>query len=205
MKRSKKMKDLMGSRWLETEVELMKTIEGYEKKGSNKKSGIIDYVAGEGEGEKLLRVVLNKKSRESKATMETVKNTMVSMEGGGYKQAFIIAEDFTYGAKKLIRDTEHLDYISRDKESPHSFMEILYAIQRNTIELCESTCGKAPTTEDECKGYSKDGPFRRYNCQVRHISDDADFHAERGWILLLYSDFSKLIKIKGESTGKKRR
>jgi hypothetical protein len=195
------MKDLIGSNWLETEVELMKTIEGYEKKGSTKKSGSIDYVTGEGEGKKLLRVVSNKKPRNSKALTETVKNTIDSLEGGGYEEAVIVAEEFTYGAKKLIRDTEHLDYISRDQASPHSFTEILYAIQRKTIELCESICGKAPTTEDECKGYR----HGKYSCVVRVISDDSDFHAERGWMSLLYSDFSKLVKIKGESTGKKRR
>ena len=201
MKRSNKMKDLIGSNWLETEVELMKTIEGYEKKGSTKKSDSIDYVTGEGEGKKLLRVVSNKKPRNSKAVMVTVEDTIVAIKEGGYEEAVIIAEDFTYGAKKLIRDTEHLDYISRDNESPHSFMEILYAIQRKTIELCVSICGKAPTTEDECKGYS----HGKYYCIVRLISDDSDFHAERGWMSLLYSDFSKLVEIKGESTGKKRR
>lgn len=73
MKRSNKMKDLMGSNWVETEVELMKTIEGYEKKGSNKKSGSIDYVKKEGEGEKLLRVVLNDKSKGSKARARFIK------------------------------------------------------------------------------------------------------------------------------------
>jgi hypothetical protein len=199
MKRGKKMKDLIGPHWLETEIELMKTIEGYEKKGSNKKSGIIDYVSDE--GEKLLRVLLNKKPRGSKAITETVKNAIDSMEEGGYEEAFIIAEEFTYGAKKLIRDTERLGYISRDQGSPHSFTDILSAIQSKMIELCESKCGKYPSTEDECKGYR----HGKYSCVVRKISDDADFHAERGWISLLYSDFSKLIKIKGENTGKKRR
>lgn len=195
------MKDLMGSSWLETEVELMKVIEGYEEKVSTKKSGSIDYVAGEGEGEKLLRVILNKKPRGSKASTKTIEDTIGSMKEGGYEEAVIIAEDFTYGAKKLIRETEYLDYISRDQESPHPFTDILYAIQRKTIELCESRCGRAPTTEDECKGHR----HGKYSCVVRSISDDSDFHAERGWMSLLYSDFSKLVKIKGESTGKNRR
>ena len=37
------------SKWLETELEMMKILEGYEKKDSNQKSGSIDYVTGEGE------------------------------------------------------------------------------------------------------------------------------------------------------------
>lgn len=61
-----------------------------------------------------------------------------------------------------------------------------------TFELCESICGKAPTTEDECKGY-RNG---KYSCAVRRISDDSEFHAERGWMALVYDDFSKLTEIK---------
>ena len=117
------------------------------------------------------------------------------MDGEGYELAIIIAEEFTYGAVKLIREDENLDYISKEDRTPFSTTEILYAIQVKTFKLCESICGKAPTTEDECKGY-RNG---KYSCAVRRISDDADFHYERSWLRLLLNDFYELVNIKEET------
>lgn len=57
-----------------------------------------------------------------------------------------------------------------------------------------ANCGRIPVNEKDCKGY-KDG---KYICPVRRISDNADFHAERGWLWLLKKDFSRLIKLRKE-------
>jgi hypothetical protein len=195
------MSDKKMSKWLETELEMMKILEGYDKKDSNQESGSIDYVTGEGEEKKLLRILSNKRSMESKAVTKTITNMIDFLGERKYKHAVIIAEEITYGAKNLIRNTENLDYISPDYVSTHAIADILYAIQKKTIELCDSICGKVPTTEDECNGYIQG----KYSCFVRKISDDSDFHAERGWHSLLYSDFSKLIEFNGKSAGKKRR
>ena len=35
-----------------------------------------------------------------------------------------------------------------------------------------------------------------YACDIRRISDDADFHAQRGWKQLLYSDYKNILLIK---------
>ncbi len=182
--------------WLTNEAELMKTIHGYEVEGSNEEVGSIDYVLREkGEGVKLLRVILDPKSGKSKATKEKIQKTIDNLENEGYSDTLIVAEKFTLGAIRKVKETEHLDYLSPLLWKPHSIFEIVHAIQKKTEELCESICGKVPTTEEECKGYSWEGPFRRYNCQVRRISDDSDFHAEMGWTPLLISDFNSLLKI----------
>ena len=182
----------MKSNWLEVQVELMKAIQGYERKDPRRKVGNIDYVNGDGEEKKLLRVIFPRARSRSKAVARTIDDMVASMDGEGYEEAIIIAEEFTYGAVKLIREDENLDYVSKEDRTPFSTTEILYAIQVKTFELCESICGKAPTTEDECKGY-RNG---KYSCAVRRISDDSEFHAERGWMALVYDDFSKLTEIK---------
>ncbi|MDH5792497.1 MAG: hypothetical protein OEZ44_09950 [Candidatus Bathyarchaeota archaeon] len=185
--------------WLTSEAELIKTIHGYEFKGSNEEVGSIDYVSREkGEGVKLLRVILDPESGKSEATQEKIQKTIDYLENEEYSDTLIVAEEFTQGAIRKVKETEHLDYLSPRLWKPHSIFEIVHAIQKKTEELCESICGKVPTTEGECKGYSKDGPIRRYNCQVRRISDDSDFHAEMGWTPLLISDFNSLLKIQRE-------
>jgi hypothetical protein len=185
--------------WLMNEAELIKTIYGYEFNGPIKEVGSIDYVSREkGEGVKLLRVILDPESGKSEATQEKIQKTIDYLENEEYSDTLIVAEEFTQGAIRKVKETEHLDYLSPRLWKPHSIFEIVYAIQKKTEELCESICGKVPTTEEECEGYSKDGPFRRYNCQVRRISDDSDFHAEMGWTPLLTSDFNNLLKIQRE-------
>ena len=184
----------MKSNWLEVQVELMKAIQGYERKDPRRKVGDIDYV-NDGEEKKLLRVIFPRARSRSKADHNTIRDMIASMDGEGYEEAIIIAEEFTYGAVKLIREDENLDYVSKEDRTPFSTTEILYAIQVKTFELCESFCGKAPTTEDECKGY-RNG---KYSCAVRRISDDSEFHAERRWLRLLLNDFYELVNIKEET------
>jgi len=189
------MRYKMKSNWLEVQVELMKAIQGYERKDPRRKVGDIDYVNGDGEEKKLLRVIFPRARSKSKADTGTIHDMIAFMDGEGYDEAIIIAEEFTYGAINLIRDTENLDYISEEARTPFSLAEILYAMQKKTFELCESFCGKAPTTEDECKGH-RNG---KYSCAVRRISDDADFHYERSWLRLLLNDFYELVNIKEET------
>jgi hypothetical protein len=70
-------------------------------------------------------------------------------------------------------------------------LELLSAIQSLTEKLCIQRCGKVPETEDDCEGYKKG----KLVCPVRCISDNADFHAERGWVRQLRIDFENLVKV----------
>jgi len=180
------------SDWLVTQIELLKALHGYEKNGVNKEIGSIDYVAGgDGAEKKLLRVIIDPKLNISKAYTDTIRSTKEFLENEDYGDAVILAEEVSQGAKSLIREEKRLDYISPALVHPYSPSELIYAIQKKTGELCKLRCGKVPRTESDCKGY-QDG---EYTCPVRRISDNADFHAERGWLELLMNDFSKLVKL----------
>lgn len=192
----KKLEDNLYSNWIKTQIELMKVIHGYEFKDTNNEVGSIDYVLKEkGEGVKLLMIISDKKSGKSKATHKKTKKTIESLENEGYSEILIVAEEFTRGAIKLIEEREDMDYLSPDVWQPHSLPEMVQAIQKKTEELCKLICGKVPTTEEECKGYHKDGIVSRYTCEVRLVSDKSDFHAKMGWTPLLIDDFKKLIDI----------
>jgi len=182
------------SGWLVTQIELLKTLHGYEKKGVNNKIGYIDYVASDGDEKKLLRVVIDPKLNTSKAYPDIIRSTKELLENENYGDAVILAEKVSQGAKKLIREEESLDYISPALKHPYSLTELIYAIQKKTGELCKLRCGKVPKTESDCKGY-QDG---EYTCPVRQISDNANFHAERGWLELLMNDFSQLVGLQRE-------
>jgi uncharacterized protein YqgV (UPF0045/DUF77 family) len=177
------------SDWLINQTEFLKTLHGYEKHGVNYEVGSIDYVTSdEGDERKLLRVIKDPKNYTSKATADTIKTTINFLENEDYDDTLILSEKFTEVAKRLIRKEENLDYISPESP-PDSISDIIYAVQMKTRELCKVTCGKVPETEKNCKGFV-DG---EYNCQVRRISDDADFHTEKKWQQMLMKDFFKLV------------
>ena len=175
----------LSSDWLVTQIELLKALNGYEMERINDEIGSIDYVASGDDEKKLLRVIIDPEVNISKADTDKIRKTIAFLEVENYDEAIILAEEFTYGAEKLIREKKGLDYISSDLEHPYSISELIYAIQEKTWELCKLICGKVPKTESDCK----------HSCPVRRISDDADFHAERRWLTLLMNDFSQLVKL----------
>jgi hypothetical protein len=186
------MKGKTNSSWMAIQVELVENIYGYDKKVSKDKIGSVDYIKGRGKKKKLFRVLKYRKKQGSKSIIENVRETIETMDEEGYKEAKIIAANLTDNTKKLIIKKKNLDFITKDSRTPYSISELYYATQVMTNKLCESICGKAPKKEKDCKGYSKG----KYSCMVRMISDNADFHAERRWLPILYDDFSKLLEIK---------
>jgi len=180
------------SDWLVTQIELLKALHVYEKNGFNNEVGSIDYVSSVGGAEKkLLSVIIDPKANVSKANTDTIKTINEFIDNENYDEAVILAEEVTKGAKSLIRDKKNLRYISPDLKSPYSISELIYAIQKKSGELCKIRCGKVPESEKDCKGYQD----REYTCQIRSISDDADFHADRKWLQMLMNDFSKLVTL----------
>jgi len=102
----------------------------------------------------------------------------------------VVAEDFTKGSQNIVNSEPDINMIS--EETDHFNMaEIRYTAQEITGELCATKCGKYQTSLDECSGYAD----RPYSCDVRRVSDDADFHAKRGWKHLLYEDFKNLVSL----------
>jgi len=185
------------SDWQDTQVELLKTLHGYEVAEVNKEVGCVDYVSKRDDDEKkLLRVIVDPEFNASKAYFETTRKTLDAVENGYYDEATIMAERFTKASKRLARKEENLEYVSSE-HGHYSLIELMDAIQKVTRELCEAECGKFPTRAEDCQGY-QDG---EYLCPVRRVSDDADFHAERGWLPLLMNDFSRLVALRREMNG----
>ena len=160
----------------------------------NEDAGIVDYVAeNDDEERKLLRVIVDPQFHASKAYFDTTRKTLEAVENGPYDEATIIAQSFTKASKNLVNKEENLEYVSPEHE-PYSLIELIEAIQSQTRELCEARCGGFPKRAEDCKGYQD----VEYTCPVRRVSDDADFHAERGWLKLLMNDFSRLVTLRRE-------
>lgn len=182
------------SDWQDTQVELLKSLHGYEAAKVNDDVGSVDYLAeNDDEGIRLLRVIVDPDFNASRADFKITTKTLEAVEDGYYDEAIIMAERFTKASMRLVRKEESLEYISPDNEH-YSHIELIEAIQKQTRELCETRCGKFPTRAKDCEGY-QDG---EYTCPVRRVSDDADFHAERGWLKLLMNDFSRLVALRRE-------
>jgi len=183
------------SDWQDLQVELQKSLHGYEAAEVNEEIGSIDYVTGkDSEEKKLLRVIVDPDLRASKADFNITSKTLEDLEDGRYDEIMILASGLTESSKRLVGKERDLEYIS-PKNEHYSLMELIDAIQKQTRELCIERCGTFPKKEKDCKGY-RDG---EYTCPVRRISDDADFHSERRWLELLMNDFSKLISLHREN------
>jgi hypothetical protein len=180
------------SSWMAIQVELIENIHGYDKKVSNNNIDAVDYIKGKGKKKNLYRVIKLRKRQGSKSITEKVRETIETMDEEGYNEAKIITANLSNSAKKLIINKNNLDFITRNQDIPYSISELYYAIQVMANKLCKSICDKVPKTDKDCMGYRQG----KYSCMVRVISDNADFHAERHWLSMLYDDFSKLIDIK---------
>ena len=182
------------SDWADTQVELLKSLYGYKVSDVNDEKGYVDYEADNGdERKKLLRVIVDPDFNTRRADFKVITNALDDLDDGGYDEAVIMANRFTKASKRLVRKEENIEYVS-PKHEHYSLIELVEAIQNETRKLCEMKCGKYPQSAEDCKGFG-DGV---YNCQVRRVSDDADFHAERGWLELLFNDFSRLLSLRRE-------
>jgi hypothetical protein len=182
------------SNWQNIEVELQRSLHGYEFKDVNDEMSCVDYVAKSVNGERrLLRVIVGPKYFASKAFIRTVEGTLEQLADLEYDKATLIAKSFTGASRKLVNEEDGLDLISLSRRG-HSTIEVIGANQGRIGSLCEAKCGGLPEREEECKGLVN----AEYLCDVRRISDDTDFHARMGWLPMLMDDFSRLIDLQSD-------
>ena len=182
------------SDWQDVQVELLKGLQGYEFKDLNDEAGYVDYVAeGDGVERKLLRVIVGPKHHASKALASIVENTLEKLEDDEYDEAILMAKSFTNTSKRRIGEEADLEMISPD-QSLHSTTEVYGVIHDIIASLCKNKCGGLPNTEEDCDGLVD----REYNCEVRRVSDNSDFHARMRWLPSLMNDFSRLIELQRE-------
>jgi len=184
------MKVELKSDWQEIQVELLKNMHGYEFKELNNKADYVDYVTN-GDERKLLRVIVGPKHHAARAFVTTVENALEKLKNDEYDEVTLMAKNFTAYSRRMIVEEKKLNLISTDK-THYSTPEAYRAIQNITASLCEKKCGGLPKTEEDCKGLVEG----KYSCDVRMVSDDSDFHARMGWLILLMNDFSRLVELR---------
>ncbi len=187
------------SDWLKMQVEIQKSLHGYKRRRTRKKAGWIDFVAkDDNEEKKLLRAMIDSSGYESKLTVKSLSKTLEECEERDFKGALLLAEEITNGAEMILEKDANLDFISKDRRFPYTVYQLRYAIQQKTMKHCKTRCGKIPKNASDCEGYQELETVRHYSCPVRRVSDDSDFHAERGWVSLLLNDFDNLVELEKE-------
>ena len=177
--------------WQMHTVELMKTIHGYEDPEYNDEVGSVDFISKEEDQTKLMRALVDEDGSSGTGYIEKVNMTIDDVQDGEIDEALILADRFTSSARRLMKDNEHVDYLSSKLIPKYRVSDLVYAIQQKTMQLCSKMCGGAPESRDECKGVGEEG----YAGQVRRISDDATFHAQMKWSEVLLEDFNKLVEL----------
>ncbi len=176
-------------------AELISAMRDYEKKRTKSKGRKVDFTVSPSEDDKkiLIRAITEPKSKSGYIGVDTVREMTDFLDKKNYDKGILIGKKFTNAAKREMKKAD-IEVIS-DAISPDFKVKRLYSTIGNYIEkLCKAKCGKVPLKDSDCKGFV-DG---HYTCNVRLISDNADFHHEKGWVNFLERDLVKLLSIKKE-------
>lgn len=174
-------------------AELISTVRDYETKGTRKTEKIVDLMVSPSESDDkiLIRVITEPASKSGHLGVDTVREMISILEKRNYDKGILVGKRFTKAAKREMK-SENIEAVS-DRIMPHFKLEELYLTIDSCLQnLCIAKCGRLPDNESDCKSLV-DG---HYPCDVRLISDNANFHLERGWIKLLERDLAKLLVVK---------
>jgi hypothetical protein len=138
----------------------------------------------------LMRVITNPSSKSGTIGTTAIREMSRELESKDFDKGVLIGKRFTKEARSILRQ-EGIEVVS-EKIRPSFKPQRLYgAIHKCLEELCLDKCGKVPEKKSDCKGYLDDG----YQCKVRLVSDNAQFHFERDWMNLLQNDLKELLAI----------
>lgn len=171
---------------------VISAVRDYENRRTRKKEKNVDFTVSPSDSNDkiLIRVITEAKSKSGYIGVDTVRKMSGVLKKQKYDKGILIGKRFTEGAKSEM-EHKNIEAVS-ERISPAFKVEQLYlAIEGCTKTLCRAKCGHVPLKESDCKGYV-DG---NYSCDVRLISDNANFHLERGWISFLEKDLAKLLAI----------
>jgi len=161
----------VNSDWLDTEVKLVKTLHGVRFSGYDEENCTADFEPINGE-DTIVKVFVEKDGRVGKADLESVKQIVSDYDGVDYGEIIIMAERYTPSAVDYVNGQDSFTIVTPSTKMNLGVVELLSAIRYEKGKLV---------------------------CPVRCISDNADFHAERGWVRQLRLDFENLVKV--EKTG----
>jgi len=173
-------------------AKLISAMRDYKRKRTRSKERKVDFTVSPSEEDEkiLIRAITEPKSKSGYIGVDTVREMTEFLEKKKYDKGILIGKKFTNAAKREMKNAE-IEVVS-EAISPNFKVKRLYSTIGNYVEkLCKAKCGKVPVKDSDCKGYI-DG---HYTCDVRLISDNADFHYEKGWVNFLERDLVKLLAI----------
>ena len=174
---------------------LISAMRDYKRKRTSRKERRIDFTVSPSEEDQkiLIRAITEPKSKSGYISVDTVREMIEFLETNNYDKGILIGNKFTNAAKREMKNA-NIEMVS-DAISPNFKVNRLYSTIVNYVEkLCRAKCGKIPVKDSDCKGFV-DG---HYSCDIRLISDNADFHYEKAWVNFLERDLVKLLAIEKE-------
>ena len=176
-------------------AKLISAVRDYTRKRTTSKGRSVDFTLSPSENDKkiLIRAITEPKSKTGYIRVDTVREMSDFLEKKDYDKGILIGKKFTNAAKRELKSA-NIEFVS-ETFSPKFKVERLYSAIGNYVEkLCKAKCGKIPLKNSDCKGFV-DG---NYSCDIRLISDNADFHHEKSWVNFLERDLVKLLAIAKE-------
>jgi hypothetical protein len=175
-----------------TKAELLSAVRDYKSKSTRRKERRVDYTVSPSEEDEkiLIRAIIEPKSKSGYIGLDTVREMTDFLEKKNYDKGILIGKKFTRAAKTEMRKA-NVELVS-ESISPTFKLESLHLTISNYVEkLCKIKCGRIPLEDSDCKGFVNGD----YACKIRLISDNADFHQEKGWVNFLKKDLVKLLAI----------
>jgi len=184
-------KELTGEGVVEM-AELIMAVEDYEREEEQRWEKGIDIIASpfKSDDKILMRVITKPSSKSGVIGTTAVREMGEELERKDYDKGFLIGKRFTKDARDVMIQ-EGIEMASKKIMPPFEPQRLYVTIHNHINRLCRAKCGHAPKEESDCKGYS-DG---HYSCKIRLISDNAQFHLERGWVNLLQNDLKQFLTI----------
>ena len=173
--------------------------------------------------EKVLIRIIN--SSKLKSDGVSVNKAEKILKEQGTDTVIVFGKRFTEASGRCLKehDVEYFSQKRRVVSTLNS-LELNEKITQCVDALCQITCGQVPESKSDCKGYSEDPtectfcggsgtlkePFmgqkcsicggvgtkgQHYPCKIRLISDNADFHLENSWVVLLQNDLLTLLEM----------
>jgi hypothetical protein len=172
---------------------LISVIRNYEKEKKENTKNRVDYSVSPSNSDKkiLIRTITQTKSKSGYIGIDTVKEMKDSIKTKKYHKGIIIGNKFTTAAYKDLKSS-NIEIVSKSVSTKIPIDKLHSTITNHVKKLCKEKCGKIPQKASDCKGIINN----KYDCKIRLVSDNADFHMEKNWGQFLSRDLTKLIEIR---------
>ncbi len=205
------------------QAELFMEVQGYQPERVQCTGETIDITASTPNAEETLvmHIVADSKLKSKGVGVEHVADAKQILAESEVDRVIVFGKHFTQAARKTLQE-DGITFFSTDQRfiSTMNPQELYTRILDCVDELCQRQCGHIPQAESDCTGYSGvptlcaacggkgrtkgarclkcAGTGRRatqYTCDVRLLSDNADFHVTHGWRTLLQHDLLALLPL----------